>query len=103
MEDSEMSTELEAFEKRVGAPGKAAELLGVSYTGSYGAWKGGKRAIPRYITQSVRAHMRLSDAAFRSLAREAGVEVVRPGPHVRRMLRSETEDASRLRPDPGHE
>lgn len=50
---------LEALESYVGGPVAAARLLGVNYTGSYCAWKAGRREIPIYIYQSVAAHLKL--------------------------------------------
>lgn len=50
---------LEALEGFVGGPVAAARLLGVNYTGSYCAWKSGRRDIPLYIYRSVAAHLRL--------------------------------------------
>lgn len=50
---------LEALESYVGGPVAAARLLGVNYTGSYCAWKAGRREPPVYIRQSITAHLKL--------------------------------------------
>ena len=50
---------LEALEEATGGAVATARLLGVNYTGSYCAWKSGRREIPTYIYQSVVAHLKL--------------------------------------------
>ncbi len=51
--------DLKALEVFAGGPVAAAQLLGVNYTGSYCAWKSGRREIPPYILRSVAAHLKL--------------------------------------------
>lgn len=50
---------LEILEGALGGPVATARLLGVNYTGSYCAWKSGRRPLPYYIQQSIKAHLKL--------------------------------------------
>ena len=48
---------LSLLESKVGGPVECSRLLLVDYTGSYAAWKAGRKPIPRYIHASIAAHL----------------------------------------------
>lgn len=58
---------LKLLEEKAGGPLKCSRLLSVDYTGSYAAWKSGRKPIPRYIHASIAAHLDV-------LERETGFE-----------------------------
>ena len=58
---------LKLLEEKAGGPLKCSRLLSVDYTGSYAAWKSGRKSIPRYIHASIAAHLDV-------LERETGFE-----------------------------
>ena len=70
-----MSELLAEIEERTGGPVATARLLGVPYTSSYRRWMRGETEAPKYIEQSIRAHMALSDTQFGLLLYLARAEV----------------------------
>ena len=51
---------LARLEQETGGPAKTARLLGVAYTGGYAKWKSGKADVPKYIVESIVAHLALN-------------------------------------------
>lgn len=60
---------LDQLEDRAGGPTRAAAVIGISYAGTYTAWKRTGK-IPRQGIHSIEAHLALSDRAFQRLLEE---------------------------------
>jgi hypothetical protein len=51
---------LARLEQESGGPTNTAKVLGVTYTGGYAKWKSGKAEVPKYILESIVAHLALN-------------------------------------------
>lgn len=56
------------LEHKMGAtPRQTAAVLRVAYNGSYAPWRSGKTPLPRYVEQSVTAHLLLSKTTLEKM------------------------------------